>query len=703
MTTHTDATRAAPTVATARPGDAGHTSAARPISSVPYLPGLDGVRALAVVAVMVYHANGSWLPGGFLGVEVFFVISGYLITLLLVAEQERSGRVDLGRFWMRRARRLLPALFVMLFLVVVYTALFRNDALGQLRGDVIAGLAYVSNWYQIWVGAGYTASGDFAPLRHLWSLAVEEQFYLVWPLVMAALLKMGPRRVARAATWMLAGALAITAFTALVIPTGRLGACDVTPDAYWVVGERCISKLDTLYLSTVTRAGGLLLGAAFALVWRPVAIMRSPLRRRGAVLDLLALLGLVGLGVMAWRVHLVTPDGADLFLFRGGFLLTGLATIAVIAAVTHRRAFAGPALGNPLFLWAGTRSYGLYLYHWPIYQAIRKVAGNPLSLSQFLVAMVATVAITEASYRYVETPIRKGTLGAWWQGLRRSRDPLPRQLVVGTGAIVVVLGLFAGVSLATAPVRQNEIAEALDQAEGATTGLDELLGTSGGSGTGDGTGTDDPGDGGGVATDPSSPGDTPGTVAPGDTTAPGATTAPGEGSVPPTTPAPSTTTTTTAPPAPIPYLALGDSVMKGAAPVLTEAGMVVNAEESRQMVDMVPVVQQLQAEGRFGNAVVVHLGTNGPIGTDTLNAFMDALSGVPNVIVMTVKADRGWTAGNNEKIRGLAGQRPNVIVLDWEANAAGCPGDCFYNDGIHLRPEGQRFYAQLIFDILGIG
>jgi peptidoglycan/LPS O-acetylase OafA/YrhL len=666
------------------------------VSSVPYLPGLDGVRALAVVAVMVYHANSSWLPGGFLGVEVFFVISGYLITLLLVAEQERSGRVDLGRFWIRRARRLLPALFVMMFLVVVYTALFRSDALGQLRGDVIAGLAYVSNWYQIWVGAGYTASGDFAPLRHLWSLAVEEQFYLVWPLVMAALLKMGPRRVARAATWMLAGALAITAAMAVMVPTGRLGACDVTPEAYWTIGERCISKVDTLYLSTITRAGGLLLGAAFALVWRPVAIMRSPLRRRGAVLDLFALLSLVGLGFLVWRVHLVTPDGADLFLFRGGFLVVGVATIFVIAAVTHRKALAGPALGNPVFLWIGTRSYGLYLYHWPIYQMIRKVAGNPLSLTEFVLAMVATAAITEVSYRYVETPIRKGTLGAWWQGLRRSRDPLPRQLVVGGGAIMVVLGLFAGVSLATAPVRQNEIAEALDQAEDATTGLDELLGSGGGDGTGDGTGSEQPGDG-GVVTDSSVAGaTTPGTVAPGDSVAPG------ESTVPPTTAAP-TTTTTTLPPEPIPFLALGDSVMKGAAPVLTEAGMVVNAEESRQMVDMVPVVQQLQAEGRFGTAVVVHLGTNGPIGTDTLNAFMDALSGVPNVIVLTVKADRGWTAGNNEKIRALAGQRPNVIVLDWEANAAGCPGNCFYNDGIHLRADGQRFYAQLIFDILGIG
>ncbi|MGA1616738.1 MAG: acyltransferase family protein, partial [Ilumatobacteraceae bacterium] len=155
------------------------------ISSVPYLPGLDGLRALAVIAVMIYHADPSWLPGGFLGVEVFFVISGYLITLLLMAERERDGRIDLGAFWMRRARRLLPALFAVMVALSIYTTIFRPEALGKVRGDLIAGFFYVSNWFQIWVGAGYASSGDFAPLRHLWSLAVEEQFYLVWPIVMA--------------------------------------------------------------------------------------------------------------------------------------------------------------------------------------------------------------------------------------------------------------------------------------------------------------------------------------------------------------------------------------------------------------------------------------------------------------------------------------------------------------------------------------
>lgn len=169
------------------------------------------MRALAVVAVMVYHANSDWLPGGFFGVEMFFVISGYLITLLLISERERTYRISLRHFWLRRARRLLPALFTMMFFVVVWTAIFKSEALGALRGDVIAGVFYVSNYYQIWEGLGYTAAGDFAPLRHLWSLAVEEQFYLFWPVVMIFLLgRNGTRQVAAVSRWLFVAAVLLT-------------------------------------------------------------------------------------------------------------------------------------------------------------------------------------------------------------------------------------------------------------------------------------------------------------------------------------------------------------------------------------------------------------------------------------------------------------------------------------------------------------
>ena len=149
------------------------------------------MRALAVAAVMIYHANHGWLPGGFLGVEVFFVISGYLITLLLIGEHERDGRISLRQFWLRRFRRLLPALCVMLSALAIYMSVTAMRARGRTRGDFIGAIAYGSNWYQIFVGQGYSAGEAFVPLRHLWSLAVEEQFYLLWPLVMWLLLRRG--------------------------------------------------------------------------------------------------------------------------------------------------------------------------------------------------------------------------------------------------------------------------------------------------------------------------------------------------------------------------------------------------------------------------------------------------------------------------------------------------------------------------------
>jgi peptidoglycan/LPS O-acetylase OafA/YrhL len=698
------------------------------ISRVPYLPGLDGMRALAVVAVMVYHANSSWLPGGFLGVEMFFVISGYLITLLLIAERERNYTISLGHFWLRRARRLLPALFMVMTLVTIWTALFERNALGQLRGDVIAGFFYVSNWYQIWVGLGYTSAGDFAPLRHLWSLAVEEQFYLFWPIVMVVVLgRRGSRRVADVSRWVFAVSLAITVFVALIFYSGPLGEPNVTPEAYWWLDGRPISKIDTLYLSTPTRLGGILLGAAFAMVWRPFAIARGPLRSKGRLFDVAALVGLAVFGWMCWNIYLVKPSGADPRLFQGGFFVAGLATLAIIAAVTHRGAASGRLLGNPVLLWIGTRSYGLYLYHWPIYQMIRKVAGNSLTLREFVFAMVLTGIVTELSYRFIEMPIRKGQFVANWRRFRARAPRIARVFVTGVIALFLVVALIAAAALATAPVEENEIAQALGEGEDFTTDL---------------LAVDAP-----VAEVSSSTTVSPTTVPPTtvapvttlDLAAPPLTSlpnpeqttipdaAPPPTTIPPTTAAPTTVPAATVPPAPVtqlgvitsltdlpaltipptvagfPLVALGDSVMLGAAEELQARGFQVDALKSRQMSNYLPEMAALRDNGTFGSVVIVHLGTNGGFSQATLDQMLAILAEVPVVILMTDKADRGWIAGNNEKLRAVPASHPNVSVIDWEVLVGGCEGNCLYDDGIHLTQSGQNYYAGLIGAVLGQG
>jgi peptidoglycan/LPS O-acetylase OafA/YrhL len=656
------------------------------VSRVPYMPGLDGMRALAVLAVMVYHANNNWLPGGFLGVEVFFVISGYLITLLLIGEHERTGTVSVRQFYLRRARRLLPALYVLLIGLTIYTALFRREVLGQLRGDVLAALTYTSNWYQIWVGQGYTATGDFAPLRHLWSLAVEEQFYLIWPLVMIGLIRLGRRRLPEMAKWVFLAAVLVSVLMAVLYYPGQIGTCEVTPDAYWHVAGRCVSKTEYVYLGTLTRGAGLLLGAAFALLWRPVAVMRGPMRKKGHFVDLVALAGLAGLAGLTWYLHIITPEGtADPWLFRGGFFVCGLATLALIAGVTHRGAWAGRLLGNPLLLWIGLRSYGIYLFHWPIYQGIRGVAGRPLTVPEFVLALAFTFVACEISYRFIEMPVRRRHVGRWWRRLQAARDPAPRRVIAAVGAGVVALSVFAAANLATAELKPNEIADSLNRGEDAVTDLNDITGTT--------TQTT-------IATAPA-----PTTVAP--TTAPSPSSVPG-GAVAPTRPStPRTTATTSAPttsaPAdPIQTLAIGDSVMLGAAPALADEGITVDAAVSRQMVDMVPVVQALREQGRLGDAVVVHLGTNGDISDETLTSFFRALRGVPKVLVLLVNAPgKPWIGPNNEKLAALPARFPNVEVVDWPEFASRCPGDCLYDDGIHLKPDGQRRYAEVVSYFLG--
>jgi peptidoglycan/LPS O-acetylase OafA/YrhL len=631
---------------------------------VPYLPGLDGLRALAVLAVIVYHANPDWLPGGFLGVEVFFVISGYLITLLLVAEEERTGAISLRDFWARRARRLLPALFTMMVLLIMWTSIRERDSLGALRGDVVAGALYGSNWFQVWVGAGYTAVNDFAPLRHLWSLAVEEQFYVLWPVIMMVILRLGRDRLPRVAMWFLGIATAIAGLVALLMPTGRIGeSCASTPNAYWTIGERCISKIDLLYLSTPTRATGLLLGAALAIVWRPYALLRGPMKRKGPMMDPVAIIGLILLGFLIYKVHivhLIGEDGlhADPWLFRGGLFLTGIATLMVISAVAHQKAFTGRVLGNVVLRTIGERSYGLYLYHWPVFQALRHETGIALKPHEFIAAMLVTAVITEISYRYVELPIRERRLKESIQALLRS-GPGELRRRISFGVIIscsIAFPVFAASSLVTADYKANDVQASLDVGQDSVTDVIGALTSSTTS-----------------ATTPSS--------------APESTNSP-------------TTTTTYVPPH-YDVFALGDSVMKGAAPALADLGIVVDAVQDRQGKMGADIFVQLKVLGVTMDATVVHLGTNGPMSQETLDTMMQALSDVPRVVVLTIKANRGWTDSNNEKIRALPATYSNVMVLDWQLLATLCSGDCLTADGIHLEREGSDYYVQEIWKALG--
>ena len=628
-----------------------------------YMPSLDGIRALSVLAVIIYHANKMWLPGGFLGVEVFFVISGYLITLLLLAESEKNGSISLKEFWWRRARRLLPALWVVVLGVVVFAALFQREMLGTLRGDVVAALLYGFNWFQIWVGTSYFTSFEFVPLRHLWSLAVEEQFYLIWPVVMLVVAKFGKRRLPIVSAVFFGLAVVLAIYTALVYQPGTISNIGDTPNQFMSLFGQPVSRIDFLFLGTLTRSSGLLLGAALAIWWRPWLLQNS---RAGAnkLFDFIGFGGLAALALMMWRFQTVI-EGTDEgtvgydFLFRGGFFLTDLASLAVIAAAVHPSSkILARSLSNPVLVWLGRRSYGFYLFHWPVFQFYRRFAGKGLTPYEFVVLVLFALALTELSYRYIETPVRQGAVSRWWAEFRQpafGAQLVRRQRRIVLSAVASLLPVFGVVSLATAGVQLDEIAQNLSDNEGNTV---DVLG---------GGQSDDAG----VAATAS-------TIA---------------GQI--------ATATTTLDGQPIDVLAIGDSVMLGAANVLTDRGVTVDAVKSRPYRQALEIANYMKSVNRLGSVVIIHLGTNNTVDESTLDEIMVPLKDVPLVLFVTVHVPSEVRQNtNNRRINELTSRYENVKVLDWYSIALAHP-EYLYSDKIHIRPEGQKVYADLMMQAIG--
>jgi peptidoglycan/LPS O-acetylase OafA/YrhL len=387
-----------------------------------YLPGLDGLRALAVGAVIAYHVGWGWAPGGLLGVGVFFTLSGYLITDLLLAQYESDGRLQLADFWLRRARRLLPALFAMLAVVVAWVTLLDRSLLPALRGVVAASVLYVSNWWLIAQHSSYFAQfAPPSPVGHLWSLAVEEQFYLIWP----GLLWLGLRctrgrsggRAKLAAASLLLAAVSVVTMAVLYRP-----GYDPT----------------RVYDGTDTRAFALLIGAALAFVWPSRQLRADVARGARWVLDGAGAVGLLVFAVLVWRIGEYSP-----FLYPTGMVLLSLGTALMVAAAASPASRFGRMLGWRPLRWVGVRSYGIYLWHFPIIVLTTPADGRD-TLVRAVLQIAASVGCAALSWRYLEEPIRRGALPRWWAQIKGSGwrlGALGRQarLAVAGSATVLVL------------------------------------------------------------------------------------------------------------------------------------------------------------------------------------------------------------------------------------------------------------------------
>jgi peptidoglycan/LPS O-acetylase OafA/YrhL len=608
-----------------------------------YLPGLDGLRAIAIIGVLLYHAGIDWFPGGFLGVDVFFVLSGFLITSLILEEYERAGRVDFKTFYIRRARRLLPAVIVMLIGVGIAVLIFYRDALSAFREDALATVLYLNNWWYIAVDQSYFESMGRPPLlKHLWSLAVEEQFYLIWPAIAVLLMRRGNRALVRRIAMVLA--VASTAWMAVLAIRGGF-PIDADPSR--------------AYFGTDSHSMGLLVGAALATVWRP-GRLRSSVSSGATVLITAA-----GVAMLAVVIGFYTLVGEFTpWLYRGGFLVLALATAALIAAATHPASPLGPILGIGLLRYLGRRSYGIYLWHWPIFMVTRPGIDVPWNdLFTFVVRVAITLVIAEISYRLVEMPIRQGVLGEAWRRARTgARKSLRTVATLGAAAMTVILAIAVAIALVLSPgdgrdAIPADIAEAMGILDGGPleVSIEDQI---------------------------------------------------------PTEPASVVSVEADEPPEPTieeiraengPVSVLGDSVVLGARSAITEAipGARVDAEVSRMPGAFTGRVKRLDRRDKLANIVVLHPATNGVLTEEILRNTLDPLSNYERVVLVNASVPRSWERPNNAIIRNVLPDYPNVILADWNSLAAG-KREFFVSDGVHLTRQGATAFAGLIKDSAGL-
>ena len=395
---------------------------------IQYIPAIDGLRAVAVIAVMFYHLGFTWIPGGFLGVDLFFVISGYVITRLLLDSIEQSGGLDLRGFYIARARRLLPALVFMLVSTTIAIGIWAPDAIKRLLIDTPFSLTGTMNWWLVARHQDYFESIGRPPLlQHTWSLAVEAQFYLVWPLILYFILKQFGKKHIPLASLAIAAASGIT----LLLVSFSLDASNA-------------SKVSHVYFGTDTHSIGLFLGAALAVSWIPQNFTKTVSRKAQDFIDGVGFLGFIGILAAFLLIDENQPT-----LYKIAFPLAGLCGAAIIMSVVHPASRFAPVLQNPVFLWIGERSYAIYLWHWVIFQVTRPsvdLAGKEWALYSLRILIV--LALSDISLRYVELPIRRGVIQYWWKGLKyRTKKERSQQTRTFSIITVIVLLLASVVSV----------------------------------------------------------------------------------------------------------------------------------------------------------------------------------------------------------------------------------------------------------------
>ncbi|MBM6953027.1 acyltransferase family protein [Enorma phocaeensis] len=654
-------------------GAAQAVSNARPRSR--YIPALDGIRTFAVIAVVLYHLNLTWAQGGLLGVTIFFVLSGYLITRLLLNEFSQTGRIDLKNFWLRRVRRLVPAIVTVVLVTCALCTIFNHVMLTKMRPDILPSLLFFNNWWQIIQNVSYfDALGDPSPLTHFWSLAIEEQFYLVWPPVLFLLLHLGIKK--RPLRRVVLGLAAVSALAMALLYNPA-----VDPSR--------------LYYGTDTRVFSLLLGAWLAFIpegsMHPRELARllglsrllpgkdekaaaadgaveaslptdgsSAVREKapasGALaalsrhaVDIIGLTGLAGLVLMV-----VFTNGYTAFQYQGGTLLCSVFTVMLIMAAVQPEGMVARAFSFAPLVWLGKRSYSIYLWHYPLLLLMNPVADvNDTPWWLMIIQVLVVLAAAEFSYRFIETPFRKGALGKVIARVRAGKVSVPalvrtRPVPVAAAAAVALVAAGGLIFVPNTSALSDEGAALLTQGG--------AVGTQGGAEQPSGEGT------------PAADGEK-------DT---------GDGDFPAGS---------------YDIVMIGDSVSLRAVDTFgsTFPHGHIDAAKSRQFSAGIEAYRSYVDQNLAGKVAVFALGTNGLVTDEQIDELMSLVGDKRKAVFVNTRSPQPWVGATNEAIGRAPERYQNASVVDWYGYSAG-RNDLFDGDGTHLNSQGAQEYINLIYN-----